>query len=207
MARGIPREVKPLVDRELEKAIHVMLKGHISARSVILGLTKRINDIIRDYAAPLDENEIEELITNRQKLKKVKLEAIASMITDDPDVPNIPKSAVAVIHHKGKWLLGKSTACGGDGRCGKWVFPGGFIEKGESPEEAACREAQEEMGIKCKAIKIIQQEDNEDVVFVLCKIVGGRLKHNKEFSGAKFLSANQLHDVDTYNVADIINKI
>ena len=30
---------------------------------------------------------------------------------------------------------------------GKWVFPGGFVDRGEHPEEAALREAWEEAGI------------------------------------------------------------
>jgi ADP-ribose pyrophosphatase YjhB (NUDIX family) len=30
---------------------------------------------------------------------------------------------------------------------GRWVFPGGFVDRGEHPEEAALREAREEAGI------------------------------------------------------------
>src|SRR6185369_9977206 len=31
---------------------------------------------------------------------------------------------------------------------GRWVFPGGFVDRGEHPEEAAVREAREEAGVQ-----------------------------------------------------------
>src|SRR5205823_3900987 len=31
---------------------------------------------------------------------------------------------------------------------GRWVFPGGFVDRGEHPEEAALREAREEAGVE-----------------------------------------------------------
>src|SRR5437016_5351647 len=33
-------------------------------------------------------------------------------------------------------------------RYGMWVFPGGFVDRGENPEQAAIREAREEAGIE-----------------------------------------------------------
>lgn len=56
------------------------------------------------------------------------------------------KSAVAGVARKsGKFLLAKRKAGGEMG--GKWEFPGGKVEKGESPEEALVREFLEEMEV------------------------------------------------------------
>ncbi|MFH1193805.1 MAG: NUDIX domain-containing protein [bacterium] len=46
---------------------------------------------------------------------------------------------------------------------GKWAFPKGHVEKDESIEEAALREAKEEMG--CKNIKIIKKLGSVNYVF------------------------------------------
>ena len=42
------------------------------------------------------------------------------------------------------WLLRRALHAG----AGRWTFPGGFVELGESVEEAAHRETREEMGIE-----------------------------------------------------------
>jgi 8-oxo-dGTP diphosphatase len=57
-----------------------------------------------------------------------------------------PKLAVAVvIERDGKLLLGKRGAATREP--GKWSFPAGFVERGEQVEEAARREAREEIGL------------------------------------------------------------
>lgn len=54
----------------------------------------------------------------------------------------------AVLEKDGKFLI----ACRKKGAHleGKWEFPGGKIEKGETPEIALKRELQEEFGIDCE---------------------------------------------------------
>lgn len=55
-------------------------------------------------------------------------------------------SAVALIDRDGRVLLAKRPE--GKSMAGLWEFPGGKVEKGESPEAALVRELDEELGIQ-----------------------------------------------------------
>ena len=57
--------------------------------------------------------------------------------------------AVALIAPDGRVLMHKRAA-GGD-HAGLWEFPGGKVEAGESPQEAAVREIAEELGLTLSA--------------------------------------------------------
>lgn len=57
-----------------------------------------------------------------------------------------PKLAAGVVTlHEEKVLLLRR---GIEPAYGAWVFPGGFVDRGEHPEEAAAREAREEAGVE-----------------------------------------------------------
>ena len=57
-----------------------------------------------------------------------------------------------VILEKGRVLLIKR---GRDPYKGRWALPGGFVEYGETTEEAVTREVEEETGLKCKIADLI----------------------------------------------------
>lgn len=51
----------------------------------------------------------------------------------------------AVIEHEGLFLACRRAP--GKAAAGKWEFPGGKVEPGESPDEALVREIREELGV------------------------------------------------------------
>ena len=117
-----------------------------------------------------------------------------------------PKAAVGVVFHGNKWLVGLCVS--EDDRNNRWCFPGGEIEKGESPEEAAVREVLEETGVKCKAVERHFYHEEEDVAFVLCKASDMTTKGSDELPVALFASKFQLRSLRLFpNVMDILNKV
>jgi 8-oxo-dGTP diphosphatase len=53
--------------------------------------------------------------------------------------------AIAVVEMEGRFLIGQRGA--GGPLPGMWEFPGGKVEPGETPEQAAVRECHEETGL------------------------------------------------------------
>jgi mutator protein MutT len=58
--------------------------------------------------------------------------------------------AVAVVEHEDRFLIGRRPD--NVALAGLWEFPGGKIESGESPEEAALRECREETGMEVEIV-------------------------------------------------------
>ncbi|MDP4091484.1 MAG: (deoxy)nucleoside triphosphate pyrophosphohydrolase [Bacillota bacterium] len=64
-------------------------------------------------------------------------------------------------------------------RGGLWEFPGGKIEKGESPEEALIREIDEELGCSIEVLKFLEDYTQEYEEFIVrlrtyqCRISAG----------------------------------
>jgi mutator protein MutT len=119
------------------------------------------------------------------------------------------KSAVGIVFNsKGEVLLGKAIAS--DDRNGKWCFPGGGIDKGESPLQAAIREVYEEMGVICTAYKVlsITHPIKPKVAFCLLSCNGSTtISTNEEFEKADWFSIKSLpKDILSINL-DILSTI
>ena len=73
---------------------------------------------------------------------------------------------VAILDNQNRILLGARPT---DITCwapGKWAFPGGHIESGETPEEAEIRETKEEMNLEIRDLKELELgKDNGAFVF------------------------------------------
>ena len=83
----------------------------------------------------------------------------------------------AILVRHGRILLGLRRGAHGGG---SWSVPGGKIEPGETPEQAAMRELREETGLEATNPRVLAQtlDDFPDVCyrtsFVLLDWVGGR---------------------------------
>lgn len=106
--------------------------------------------------------------------------------------------AAAVIRDKKRIF---ATARGYGAFKGKWEFPGGKIETGETPEEALKREIREELETEVKVGKLIDTIEYDYPDFHLtmecfwCKVVNGELEL-KEHEAAKWLTRETLYSVE-----------
>jgi len=119
------------------------------------------------------------------------------------------KAAVAIIFDRDKWLLGLAKT--NDDRDKKWVFVGGGIKNGETPQQAAVREAREESGLKCKAVSdVIRDYDRDDVAFIACKYTESRHdipEPNHEFYAMGWFKESEMKSLKLYNnVRRLIQK-
>lgn len=64
-----------------------------------------------------------------------------------------PKLAAGVLVTQGERLV--LLRRGIEPAYGAWVFPGGFVDRGEHPEEAAVREAREEAGVEVRVRDLV----------------------------------------------------
>lgn len=65
-----------------------------------------------------------------------------------PKRPPQLRVLAAILEKNGRWLIAKRKK--GDRFAGLWEFPGGKLERGETPEECLARELFEELGIRAR---------------------------------------------------------
>jgi len=98
---------------------------------------------------------------------------------------------------------------------GTWASPSGFIEVGESPEEACLRELEEETGVSGKIVKLVglvRREDKEvygDMLIVkyLVKVSEGKIIPGTEVEDVKFFEIAELPNYYIVLFKDVIGEI
>ena len=84
---------------------------------------------------------------------------------------------------------------------GKWEFPGGKLEVGETSQQALIREIQEELDVKIEVGELIDTIEYDYPTFhlsmdcFLCVVVDGEIIL-KEAEAARWLSKDELYNVD-----------
>ena len=103
--------------------------------------------------------------------------------------------AVAIIVRSNRILMIKrSDRPGGI----SWAFPGGKVEEGEAIERATCREAMEEVGIKCQPRKRLGERTHPQtgrrMHYVLCRYVSGDgvSREPTKISEAKWMTPDEV---------------
>ena len=105
---------------------------------------------------------------------------------------------VAAIIRKGDKIF--ATQRGYGDMKGKWEFPGGKIEPGETPEEALKREIQEELSTEISVDKFLCTVEYDYPKFHLtmhcywCSLISEAL-HLNEHEAAKWLSIDEINSV------------
>ena len=81
--------------------------------------------------------------------------------------------AIAVVEHEGRFLIGQRPA--GIPLAGLWEFPGGKIEPGETPTQAAVRECLEETSLRVEPLGDYPVHEHEyshgrvELHFIACR--------------------------------------
>lgn len=141
----------------------------------------------------------------------------------ESSMPLIMTSAgTIIINNKGEILLQQRT----DNL--KWGFPGGSLELGESFQEAAIREAKEEVGLTLETLKLFNVYSgakcynkypngdeiyNASAIFTCCDYDGEIILDPEETKDAVFFSKEKFPKIDDINppdrlvIEDIINNL
>lgn len=105
--------------------------------------------------------------------------------------------STAVITSDGKVLMIRRRVAEGELL---WAFPGGGIEQGETPEQAAVRETAEEVGLEVKAVKVlgdrVHPTSGHHMTYVACEVVVGEahVADAEELAEVRWLTHGRLQE-------------
>jgi ADP-ribose pyrophosphatase YjhB (NUDIX family) len=109
-----------------------------------------------------------------------------AIFSPEPVAAAIPRDAGGRI-----WLLRRTLHEG----AGRWTFPGGFVDLGESVEDAARREAREELGIEIELgelVGVYSRADERTVLVVFAARALGAPHETAEASEVRAFAPDEL---------------
>lgn len=106
--------------------------------------------------------------------------------------PRLTVDALVVDPEKGVLLVQRRH----EPFAGRWALPGGFVEEGESCEQAVVREVAEETGLSVRVVALlgVYSEPGRDPrghtvsVVYLCRVEGGQLRGGDDAAEARFFA-------------------
>ncbi len=115
-----------------------------------------------------------------------------------PEPDSIPVVGAAIVAH-GCCLAARRSAA--VGLAGRWEFPGGKVEPGESPEAALRREIREELGVEIEVVAPLgtgaSREGGRAIALAvyLCRLTAGTPRP-REHDALRWLGPDELGDLD-----------
>ena len=112
--------------------------------------------------------------------------------------PVIQVVGAAIVNDKGEVLCAQR---GYGSLIGKWEFPGGKVEKGETDQEALAREIKEELNIDVEVEELIDENYNEysdkniNLKVYKCKYISGVI-NDTEHQALKWMKSDEMNDLD-----------
>ncbi|MCF7846687.1 MAG: 8-oxo-dGTP diphosphatase MutT [Candidatus Gracilibacteria bacterium] len=106
----------------------------------------------------------------------------------------------AIVFHQGKLLITRRNPDGPIG--GLWEFPGGKVEKGETPEACLVRELREELGIRAEVGEFFTEsifaypEKTVRLLAFLVKDFTGKISLTDEHDDFRWIGLDELNGFD-----------
>jgi 8-oxo-dGTP diphosphatase len=113
-------------------------------------------------------------------------------------MPGLVRVAMVILHREGRVLLQLRDSDPGVYAAGMWGIFGGHVEEGETPEQAAAREIEEELGLRLRYLGLFVRrvdEGRERFIYTARLDVGLSSLSLREGQGMALVSSEQAREM------------